>query len=205
MEKTLKTNLLNKPRTLLSHVGARGVPVSVRHSLCPHRSHSVHVGPRGCRIEQPALCSHLDHHFHWPGERQDDPSTAILTLIHTHTHTCTIEQEEKPSGVRPTRKVGGCLPLVGPRCPQIDPRSIHRMQGEVVSAKSLPLPGPGPAPQPRVKTPSSPDSLLKASSSRDCLSLSGLRLFRGNRAPNLHPSLPAAVAQAVQDQSHACS
>ena len=67
--------------------------------------------------------------------------------------------EEKPSGVRPTRKAGGCLPLMGPQCPQIDPRSVHRMQGEVVSAKSLPLPGPGPAPQPRVKAPGSPDSL----------------------------------------------
>ena len=141
--------------------GCSGVPGSIRHSLCPHRSHSVHMGPGGCRIEQPALCSHLDHPFHWPGERQDDPSPAIHTHTHTHTRarTLPIEQEEKPSGVRPTRKAGGCLPLMGPQCPQIDPRSVHRMQGEVVSAKSLPLPGPGPAPQPRVKAPGSPDSL----------------------------------------------
>ena len=87
MEKSLKTSWLNKPKTLLSRVGARGPRLHQTQSL----SSQISPCPRGAwgLQEQPALCSHLLHSF-LTGLERDRSHDSSLTHTHTHTHSLSL-------------------------------------------------------------------------------------------------------------------
>ena len=86
MEKSLKTSRLNKPKTLLSCVGARGPrlhqteSLSSQISMCPRGAWGLQNRTASPVFSPPPLLPH------WPGERPDDPSQPY-SHSHTRTHT----------------------------------------------------------------------------------------------------------------------